>query len=51
VEKLIWEEAAAKVRDVSIRLYREAAEYARARGIIIADTKFDSAPIQSEILC
>ncbi|TMH86093.1 MAG: phosphoribosylaminoimidazolesuccinocarboxamide synthase, partial [Betaproteobacteria bacterium] len=30
-----------KVRDVSIRLYREAAEYARARGIIIADTKFE----------
>jgi phosphoribosylaminoimidazole-succinocarboxamide synthase len=29
------------VRDVSIRLYREAAEYARARGIIIADTKFE----------
>jgi phosphoribosylaminoimidazole-succinocarboxamide synthase len=26
---------------VSIRLYSEAAEYARARGIIIADTKFE----------
>jgi phosphoribosylaminoimidazole-succinocarboxamide synthase len=41
VEKLVGKKLAAKVRDVSIRLYREAAEYARARGIIIADTKFE----------
>src|SRR5882762_4454796 len=41
VEKVIGEKLAARVRDVSIRLYREAAEYARARGIIIADTKFE----------
>jgi phosphoribosylaminoimidazole-succinocarboxamide synthase len=41
VEKLIGKKLAAKVRDVSISLYREAAEYARARGIIIADTKFE----------
>ncbi|MBI2383008.1 MAG: phosphoribosylaminoimidazolesuccinocarboxamide synthase [Gammaproteobacteria bacterium] len=37
----IGKELAAKVRDVSLRLYREAAEYARSRGIIIADTKFE----------
>jgi len=41
VEQLVGKKLAAKVRDVSIRLYREAAEYARARGIIIADTKFE----------
>jgi phosphoribosylaminoimidazole-succinocarboxamide synthase len=41
VEKLIGKALAAKVRDVSIRLYREAADYARERGIIIADTKFE----------
>jgi phosphoribosylaminoimidazole-succinocarboxamide synthase len=29
------------VREVSIRLYREASEYAASRGIIIADTKFE----------
>jgi phosphoribosylaminoimidazole-succinocarboxamide synthase len=29
------------VRDVSIRLYSEAADYAAERGIIIADTKFE----------
>ena len=32
---------AAKVRDVSIQLYSEAAAYAATRGIIIADTKFE----------
>jgi phosphoribosylaminoimidazole-succinocarboxamide synthase len=41
VEKLIGKELAAKVRDVSIRLYKEASEYAATRGIIIADTKFE----------
>ena len=40
-EKLIGKTLAAKVRDVSLRLYREAADYARGRGIIIADTKFE----------
>lgn len=29
------------LREVSLRLYREAAEYALTRGIIIADTKFE----------
>jgi phosphoribosylaminoimidazole-succinocarboxamide synthase len=41
VEKLIGKELAAKVRDISIRLYKEAADYAATKGIIIADTKFE----------
>jgi phosphoribosylaminoimidazole-succinocarboxamide synthase len=41
VEKMIGAELAAKVRDVAIRLYKEAADYAATRGIIIADTKFE----------
>jgi phosphoribosylaminoimidazole-succinocarboxamide synthase len=41
VEKAIGKDLAKQVRDVSIRLYREAADYARERGIIIADTKFE----------
>src|SRR5687767_13609770 len=41
VEQLIGAELAAHVRKVSIRLYREASEYAATRGIIIADTKFE----------
>jgi phosphoribosylaminoimidazole-succinocarboxamide synthase len=32
---------AEKVREVSIRLYQEAADYAATKGIIIADTKFE----------
>ncbi len=39
--KLIGEDLAAKVRTVSLRLYREAADFAATRGIIIADTKFE----------
>ena len=41
VEQLIGAELAARVRDVSIRLYLEASEYAATKGIIIADTKFE----------
>ena len=41
VVKLIGRPLAEKVRDVSIRLYKEASEYAATRGIIIADTKFE----------
>jgi phosphoribosylaminoimidazole-succinocarboxamide synthase len=41
VEKRLGAKLAAQVRDTSLRLYREAADYARDRGIIIADTKFE----------
>ena len=40
-EKIVGVARAAKVRAVSIQLYREAAAYAQTRGIIIADTKFE----------
>jgi Phosphoribosylaminoimidazolesuccinocarboxamide (SAICAR) synthase len=39
--KLLGHQIAEQVRDVSLRLYRDAAEYALKRGIIIADTKFE----------
>ncbi|MBI3188570.1 MAG: phosphoribosylaminoimidazolesuccinocarboxamide synthase, partial [Gammaproteobacteria bacterium] len=39
--KLLGDDLAKKVRDTSIRLYKEAADYALTRGIIIADTKFE----------
>jgi phosphoribosylaminoimidazole-succinocarboxamide synthase len=38
---LMGEAIAGKVRDVSLQLYTTAADYARQRGIIIADTKFE----------
>ncbi len=41
VERRIGADLAAQVRDTTLRLYAEAAEYARERGIIIADTKFE----------
>jgi phosphoribosylaminoimidazole-succinocarboxamide synthase len=41
MEKRIGAELAAKMRDISIQLYTEAANYAATRGIIIADTKFE----------
>ena len=40
-ESLLGAELAGQVRDVSLRLYQEAADYALERGIIIADTKFE----------
>ena len=41
--RLIGPDVAERVRDTSIELYRFAAEHARERGIIIADTKFEFA--------
>ncbi len=41
MEARIGKELAAKMRDISIQLYSEAANYAATRGIIIADTKFE----------
>ena len=38
---MIGDELANEVRDVSIALYKRAAEYALTKGIIIADTKFE----------
>lgn len=38
---LVGSDVAAAVRDASLRIYQKAASYAHARGIIIADTKFE----------
>jgi phosphoribosylaminoimidazole-succinocarboxamide synthase len=39
--ELLGHDLACRVRDTALALYRDAAEYAHARGIIIADTKFE----------
>ena len=39
--EIVGDEVTEVLRDISLRLYREASEYARGRGIIIADTKFE----------
>src|SRR5258706_3489980 len=39
--EIVGKDVAAKIRDISLRLYKEASEFASTRGIIIADTKFE----------
>ena len=41
VQRLIGSELAARIRDKTLALYGAGADYARDRGIIIADTKFE----------
>ena len=41
VAEKVGREHAERIRDISLRLYTEAADYATGRGIIIADTKFE----------
>jgi phosphoribosylaminoimidazole-succinocarboxamide synthase len=39
--KLVGRDLSEKLRDLSLRIYQAAADYAETRGIIIADTKFE----------
>jgi phosphoribosylaminoimidazole-succinocarboxamide synthase len=49
---LLGEALAAKVRTVSLELYRQGADWARERGIIIADTKFELGLVEGDlVLC
>jgi phosphoribosylaminoimidazole-succinocarboxamide synthase len=41
VEEMVGAETASRMRDLSLRIYSEARDYAREQGIIIADTKFE----------
>ena len=41
VVKIAGADVAAQIRDLSIRIYSEAAQFARTKGMIIADTKFE----------
>ena len=47
--ELIGEDLASQIRDLSISLYTEASSYARTRGIIIADTKFEFGIIDGRV--
>jgi phosphoribosylaminoimidazole-succinocarboxamide synthase len=47
---LMGQDLAEKVRDASLRLYKEAAAYANERGIIIADTKFEFGVDEADVL-
>jgi phosphoribosylaminoimidazole-succinocarboxamide synthase len=39
--EIVGTETASTLRDLTLRVYKKAADYARQRGIIIADTKFE----------
>jgi phosphoribosylaminoimidazole-succinocarboxamide synthase len=48
--EIVGREVMEKLREVSLRLYTEASDYARGRGIIIADTKFEFGRDQAETI-
>src|SRR5712692_251112 len=50
VRDLIGQDLASRLRDLTLRIYRSAAEYARPRGIILADTKFEFGLVDGEIV-
>ena len=48
--KLTGESMAARLRDLTLAIYKKAADYARTRGIIIADTKLEFGTVGGEIV-
>jgi phosphoribosylaminoimidazole-succinocarboxamide synthase len=50
MSRAIGEELAARVRTVSLELYRRAAAYAEPRGILLADTKFEFGLVVGELI-
>ena len=50
VERLIGPDLARTIRDLSIRIYSDAARTAETRGIIIADTKFEFGIVDGEVI-
>ena len=50
VERLIGPDLARTIRDLSIRIYSDAARTAETRGIIIADTKFEFGVVDGEVI-
>jgi phosphoribosylaminoimidazole-succinocarboxamide synthase len=50
VERLIGPELASTIRDLSIRIYSDAARIGETRGIIIADTKFEFGVVDGEVI-
>lgn len=50
MEKIIGAEDAFTLKELSLKIYKTAAEYARKKGIIIADTKFEFGKIDDQII-
>jgi len=49
VVEMIGAEDAATLRDISLQLYTQGADFARPRGVILADTKFEFGRINGEV--
>lgn len=49
-EEIIGEDNAAAIRDLTLAVYNRAADHARERGIIIADTKFEFGVVDGKII-
>ena len=47
--EIVGEDIATQIRDLSLKIYKAAAEYAATRGIIIADTKFEFGVIDGKV--
>lgn len=47
--EIVGEDIATQIRDLSLKIYKAAAEYAASRGIIIADTKFEFGVIDGKV--
>jgi len=50
MKEIVGEEKAEKLKAISLALYKQAAEYALTKGIIIADTKFEFGELNGEII-
>ncbi|HCC53945.1 MAG TPA: phosphoribosylaminoimidazolesuccinocarboxamide synthase [Desulfobulbaceae bacterium] len=50
MEKNVGKEQTARIKDICVRLYEKAADYALSRGIIIADTKFELGICDGELI-
>ena len=49
-ERIVGRELATQARDLSLKIYRAGRDYARQRGIIIADTKFEFGLFEGELI-
>lgn len=47
--EIVGDDIATQIRDLSLKIYKAAAEYAATRGIIIADTKFEFGVIDGKV--
>ena len=48
--QMLGSDIAARLRDLTLKIYRRAAEYAYSKGIIIADTKFEFGTVDGGII-